>query len=94
MITTIDFSDFQACFNAIRPDNFSYAGLKALFDYLEEYEQGMGEKIGLDVIALCCDFCELSHSETEAKYDMSIEEIRDNTTVIDVDEDTVVIQSF
>jgi hypothetical protein len=37
-----------------RGNTFTPAGYDALFDYLEE----SGEDIELDVIALCCDFCE------------------------------------
>ena len=37
-----------------RADQFSYKGLDALFDFLEEVEPDSE----LDVIALCCDFTE------------------------------------
>ena len=40
------------------PGNFSYEGLRALFDYLEEYEEYTGTPIELDVVALCCEFTE------------------------------------
>jgi len=39
-------------------NNFTYAGLKALFDYLEQYEEDTGEPIEFDPIALCCEFSE------------------------------------
>lgn len=42
----------------IRQDNFSYDGLVALFDYLEEIEDNCGEEMEFDPIALCCDFTE------------------------------------
>lgn len=48
-------SQFEACG---RKDNFSYAGLSALFEYCEGREQDIGEEWELDVIALCCDFTE------------------------------------
>jgi len=43
MIQTITSHDFQDAFRKIRPDNFSYDGLKALFDYLEELEENTGK---------------------------------------------------
>ena len=78
-----------------RPDNFSELGRRKLFDYLEEYEDSTGEEIELDVIALCCDFSE-SDIETVLKdYDLeSIEELRDRTTVIEVDDETIIYQCF
>jgi hypothetical protein len=42
--------------NYDRYDNFDYDGLKALFEYLEQYEEDCGEEIELDVIAICCDY--------------------------------------
>lgn len=38
--------------------NFTYKGLRALFEYLETLEEDTGYKIELDVIALCCDYSE------------------------------------
>ena len=55
---SIGFYQFEQAFNSIRPNNFSYSGLKALFDYLEDLEQDTGEELELDVISLCCDFTE------------------------------------
>ena len=53
-------------FQAIRPRNFSIAGLRALFAHLEELET-MGEEMELDVIALCCDFSEYPDAMTAAE---------------------------
>ena len=59
MKITVTESMFKDQFVAYgRADNFSNAGLSALFDYLEESEQDVGEELELDVIALCCDFTE------------------------------------
>ena len=55
MKQTVTKSAFIDAFrNAGREDNFSYAGLCALYDWLEE----LGEEIELDVVALCCEFSE------------------------------------
>ena len=58
MKTTINEYEFKEAFRTIRPDNFTYAGLSALFEYLEELESDIGEEMELDVIALCCDYTE------------------------------------
>jgi hypothetical protein len=55
MIQTINVSDFRDAFRACgRKDQFSYEGLGALFDYLED----AAPAYELDVIALCCDYSE------------------------------------
>lgn len=58
MKDTIYKSDFIDRMMDIRPDNFSYDGLVALFDYLEEIEDSCGEEMEFDPIAICCDFTE------------------------------------
>lgn len=61
MKKTITESDFTAAFhNMGRGDQFSHAGLLALFGYLKEMEEGTGEEMELDVISLCCEFSEYS----------------------------------
>ena len=60
--------DFLDAFRAYgREDQFTRAGLIALFDYLEELESGCGEEIELDVIALCCDYSEYPTALEAAK---------------------------
>lgn len=72
MKKTISKYDFTQQFINIRPDNFSYNGLNALFDYLEEYEECTGAEIELDVIAICCDFTEYENiKEFVLNYDDS-----------------------
>jgi hypothetical protein len=59
MITQITRSSFVDSFrNMDRIDQFSYHGLQALYEYLEQYEEDTGEAITLDVIALCCEYSE------------------------------------
>jgi len=57
MKQTVDFNEFCRAFHVYdRFDQFGYAALRALFDYLEGLEQDIGEEMALDVIALCCDW--------------------------------------
>ena len=67
MYQTVNFNMFHDAFKAVRPDNFSYEGLKALFEYLEQYEEGTDSSIELDVIALCCEFSEVNLGEEDFK---------------------------
>jgi hypothetical protein len=69
MKTTVYFSDFCDYFNKIRPDNFSYRGLRILFDYLEETD----DDFELDVIELCCDFSESDYLTIAEQYDIELD---------------------
>lgn len=59
MIQTISEYEFRNAF--MSSDNykndFSYEGLSALFDYLEEYEESCGQ-IEFDMVAIACDYSE------------------------------------
>ena len=91
MKQTVNFYQFSDEFKTIRPNNFSYEGLQALFDYLEEYEQDTGEEMELDVIALCSDYTEQTLEEFNRDYaeneKMSMEEaieyLCENTNFVD-----------
>lgn len=73
MKTTVTFADFTKAFHDMnRQDNFSYEGLRALFDFLEEMEQDTGEETELDVIALCCDFNEDTMQDIIDNYDIDV----------------------
>ena len=110
MKQTIDCYQFRNAFERMgRKDQFSYDGLSALFDYLEEMEDGTGEEMELDVIALCCDYSEHESAlvaakeygfepDTEQDPDereaAALEYLRDNTQVIEVDGGAVIIAGF
>jgi hypothetical protein len=98
MYQQINEYDFIRAFEQVRPDNFSRAGLSALYDYLEQYEEDTGEQIELDVIAICCEYAEYeSLEEFQEDYGddyESIEDIESETTVISVDDDGFIILQF
>lgn len=102
MYTTINFCNFADAFRSVRPDNFSYEGLAALFEHLEQLEEETGEGIELDVIALCCEYEELSIDEVREVYGSRIpddwgiiEYLKDRTEVIEIPKtDRVIIRSF
>lgn len=105
MKTTVDWFMFRDAFGAYdRKDNFSYEALSALWDYLENLEQELGEELELDVIGICCDFTEYKNLEAfQQEYSTedypTIESLQDETTVIFLNDDEsgesgFVIQSF
>jgi hypothetical protein len=73
MKTTVYFSEFCDYFHKIRPDNFSYEGLRVLFDYFEEIEDSCGEESELDVIGICCEFSEASWEVIASDYSIQID---------------------
>lgn len=76
MKQSVYLSDFRSAFHAHdRQNQFSYEGLGILFDYLEQYEQDVGEELELDVIALCCEFAESSADDIARDYDIDMEGI-------------------
>lgn len=65
----VSFSMFCDAFrNMGRENQFTYDGKRALYDYLLEFEEDMGEEIELDVIALCCEYAEYSNGELIEEY--------------------------
>jgi len=98
MKRTVNMYDFERAFKDFDRDNFSYDGLKALFEYLEEYEDGTGEEVELDVIALCCEYMEYdSLKEYNDDYDTKyseIEQVGDDTQVIPIDDNSFIIQQY
>ena len=69
MKQTIGFGQFCDAFSDTYKNNFSYAGKRALFDYLEEYEADAGTEVELDTVALCCEYSEYENAlEAAAQY--------------------------
>ena len=103
MKQTVSFYDFELAFERVgQSDKFSYEGLKALFDWLEEYEDSTGDEVELDVIALCCEFSEYedlkefneNYGSDNSKY-YSIEQIETETLVIPIENsEGFIIQDF
>jgi len=69
MIQTINVSDFRDAFRAHgRREQFSYEGLGALFDYLED----VNPDFELDVVALCCDYSEDTVEQIAENYGLEL----------------------
>ena len=67
---TVTESDFRDAFQAIRPNNFSYGGLTALYEYLWELSEDIGEDIELDVISLCGEYTEYDEEQARREFDI------------------------
>jgi len=99
MKQTINFYEFCRGFEeGNRNNNFSYEGKRALFDWLEQYEEDTGEEMEYDMIALCCEYNEYENIEEFKKeysddYE-SIEDIEERTSVIRIDDKSFIIQCF
>ena len=98
MKTNVTFTDFTDAFrNMGRKDQFSYNGLKALYDYLEELENDMNDEIELDVIAICCEyteFADLAEYNQDYDYVESLSQVQELTQVIVIDTEAFIIQQF
>ena len=93
-ITKYQFTDWFRSSEGYK-NNFSYDGLGALFDYIEELENDMGEEIEFDPIALCCEYSEYDSFEEfkervltlRQDCDMMISQYRDNYKKVLLTED-------
>jgi len=107
MYQNINQYDFVNAFErAGRGDQFSRSGLFALYDYLEEYEENVGKPYVLEVVGVCCNYCEyktldeiveaydcIDVEDAEDEEDIK-EAIRDHTTLIEHDEGYIIETNF
>ena len=99
MKQNINFSQFCDAFKDHERENqFSYEGKRALFDYLENYEEETGTELNLDVVAFCCEYTEYENiEELKNSYPKieTIEELEDHTQVIKIEgTDKFIIQNY
>lgn len=70
MKQTVNNSQFHDAFHSMgRGNQFSYDGLERIYEYLEQLD----EDYELDVIALCCDFVEMTMNEVIDAYSVDID---------------------
>ena len=79
-------------------NNFSYEGLLALFEYIEQLEDDTGEEIELDVVGFCCHYTEydnLNELNADFGYQYTRDELEEETIVIDIpDTERLIIGEF
>jgi len=87
-----DYAMFESRFKDYnRQDQFSSKGLKTLFAYLEDMADELGEPIEVDVIGLCLEFAEIRLSAIKREIGCEdVFELKDKTTVLHVDDDTII----
>ena len=84
-----------------RTDNFSSEALSLLFYFFEDMESATEEQIELDVIGICCDYCESTLEDINQDYnqefvdlDEAEEWLQDQTVVVGKTDDTIVFAGF
>jgi len=69
IINNISESEFIQAFEDMdRGNNFSVKGRRALYNYLVELSEEIGENLEMDVIGLCCDYEEYEDTEDFLNY--------------------------
>jgi hypothetical protein len=97
MKQTINLHDFRQAFqNMGRSEQFSYEALELIYDYLEDIDEGNHE---LDVIAICCDFQEMTPEEIAQAYGLEEDEdvlefLSMETSVIGETDTTIIFINF
>lgn len=64
LVTRVTEADFIRAFDEYgRGNQFSSEALSAIYEYLDDLSEDIGEPIELDVIAICCEFSEITFDE-------------------------------
>ena len=92
MKTTIQLHDFIHC-DALK-DNFSYDGRVALFQYLEQLEEDLGEQWDFDPVALRCEFTEFSNLDEVGNYYNDLQDLKDDAEKMEWLQDRTQIIEF
>ena len=93
--------------HAGRESQFTVPARRALFEYLEEYENSTGEELELDPVGICCEWSEHSSAreasdeygfepdgaDDDAREKSALEWLREQTQVVEFD-GGIVIQVF
>lgn len=75
--TLSKYSFVEAFKQSSRKDQFSYEALEAIFEYLEDYSNDSGENVELDIVAICCDWTEMTWQEVAQSYDVDLSDVAD-----------------
>lgn len=99
MKTTVNEYDFVKAFEDYnRSDNFTIEGRKALYDYFTQLEEDTREEINLDVIAICCGYTQWENIEEFSNNHngefKSLDDIREHTQVIEVNDNSFITENY
>ena len=79
IVQTLGQGDFVHMFKeSSRKDQFSVEALEAIFNYLDTYSEETGENVEFDIVAICCDWAEMSWNEIAASYDVDLSQCTDD----------------
>lgn len=79
IVQTLSKSSFIDAFKqSSRKDQFSYEALGAIFDYLEDYSDSTGEPVEFDMVAICCDWAEMTWQEVALSYGVDLSQCTDD----------------
>ena len=85
IVKTFDESDFINEFKAYnRMGNFSYKGLRILFESLEQTANDCEMSIEMDVIALCCEYSEDSLYDIVSNYGLDVTDLANDDLVAEL----------
>lgn len=88
IVQTLNVYQFRDAFMASsRKDQFSYEALGEIFDYLEEYSESTGEPVELDIVAICCDWAEMTWQEIAESYNVDLSDCDSEIDKINAVED-------
>lgn len=88
IVKTFNENDFINEFRLYdRKDNFSYKGLRILFESLEQLAIDCGINIEMDVIALCCEYNEDTLADIIDNCDIDVSDCIDIEDVIETVEE-------
>jgi hypothetical protein len=69
LVKEINFNDFQREFIEYgREKQYSYEGLRELYEYYVGLSEDIGNPIEMDVIAICCDWAEYEAKDLFAEF--------------------------
>lgn len=76
MKTTVSIYDFRQAFHdAGRANQFTYDGLRVLYEWIEQLDEDTGSETELDVIAICCEFDESDPQDIAANYSIDLSDV-------------------
>ena len=75
---------FRQCFEELgRQNQFSWNAFDALFDWYEQISEDSGRPFNMDVIGICCEWCEYDTMQEAAEaYDIDEDIDRDDDDAI------------
>ena len=88
IIQTILKYQFVEMMNEARPNNFSVAALRVLFDHLDQVSDECSEPMEFDAIAIACEYTEADAIEVYNRYKPSLNLDDDDQLLLDLYHDT------